>query len=89
MCLLFKKKNQSNTFGPHCVFNIITAVFSLTNKHVYQFTCTDYRAQNNSVGSQVTPELWVLRMEIALCHPSGTKNFDVVPRFFKKITGPK
>jgi len=51
------KKISPKTFEPHCVFNIITAVFSLTNKHLYQFTCTDYGAQNSSVGSQVTPEL--------------------------------
>ena len=89
------KKIIPKTSGTHRVFNKITALFSLTNKqtnkHVYQFTCTDYKAQNNSVGSQVTghrsqvtPELWVLRMELALCHPSDTKSFDVAHRFFEK-----
>jgi hypothetical protein len=27
-------------------------------------------------------------MELALCHPSGTKNFDVTPRFLKKLRDP-
>ena len=44
--------------------------------------------KTKSVGIQVTPELWVLRMELTLCHTSGTKNFDVAPRFFKKLRDP-
>ena len=82
------KKIRPKTFGPDCVFSIIAAVFSPYKQTLYQFTCTDYRAQNNSVGSQVTPDLWVLRMELALCHPSCTKNFDVAPRFLKKLRDP-
>jgi hypothetical protein len=32
-----------------------------------------------------TQYLWALRTEIALCHPSGAKNFEVSPKYMENL----
>ena len=32
--------------------------------------------------------MWVVGMEFILCHPSGTWNFDVAPRFLENVCIP-
>ena len=34
-------------------------------------------------GSQITPQLWVAKLEPATCHPSGAQNLKVALRFLK------
>jgi len=46
---------------------------------VYQFACTELKAPDKG--------LWVLTMELASCHLSGTMNWKVVPRFLEWLFG--
>jgi hypothetical protein len=68
------------TVAPN-VFSIIVRLFPCTQK-----LCIGSRAPSGKcliTGSQVTPEFWVLSMELASCHPFGTYNFDVASKFLE------
>jgi len=51
---------------------------------VFYYTCTKQKVPE-STEPRVTPELWVLSMKLATCHPSGTWNLEVAPRFLGSL----
>ena len=68
---------------------IITAVFLLpyiqkcVSLHMHLAESTKQQS-----GLQITLDLWLLNMECASCHPSGTQNLDVAPRFSEHLLTP-
>jgi hypothetical protein len=54
----------------HNIFSIIARLFPCT-----QNLCIGSHPPSGKLqvtGSQVTPEFWIISMELASCHPSGT-----------------
>lgn len=58
--------------------------FSLAHKIVLSI-CAPSTSVSWQWVSHVTPELWVLGMQLDLCHNSSTKNLEMSPRFFKTL----
>ena len=54
---------------------------------MYQFSALSTKC-HITVGSQVTPELWVLSVELALGHLASTYNLEVASRFSVNLCTP-
>ena len=50
---------------------------------VRQFRAPDYHGDYTLYGG-----LWILGMELTLCHPSGSKNFEMASPFLEKTVHP-
>jgi hypothetical protein len=66
------------------IFSIITLVF-FSHKNACQFTCAPSTKHQITLkftghpGSQFTPELWILSMELDSYEPAGAQNLEVAP----------
>jgi hypothetical protein len=72
------------------VCNVAPDIFSITSEVLFPYiqNCViSFHTEHNRqlTVSHVTPELWVLGMQLDLCHNSSTKNLEVSPRFFKTL----
>jgi hypothetical protein len=63
------------------IFSITIAVFSHTYQNSYQFTCIEQKAPGNSKVHMSLQVSGSSSMELVSCHPSGTYNLEVAPRF--------
>jgi hypothetical protein len=72
---------KAGVAGATKLLTVTTDTFSITISGVFRCmqTCVSAHMHREEsalqhLGLQVTPELWVLRMELILCHPSGADN---------------
>jgi len=52
---------------------------------LYMFTSRESNRKRQKADSQVTPELWVLGVELGFCYYSGACNLEVVDKFMENL----